>query len=94
MNAHTNYIVKCVLRVKYHNLKRERSLNALSLDEISSLWIPPLVFQNTADNEAVEGTKDSEVFFPKRFTKYSNTLLFKYWPGHSDEGRRLYPKQP
>ena len=51
-----------MLRVKYHNLKRERSLNALSLDEISSLWIPPLVFQNTADNEAVEGTKDSEVF--------------------------------
>ena len=48
-------------RVKYHNLKRERSLNALSLEELSSLWIPPLVFENTADNEAVEGTKDSEV---------------------------------
>ena len=48
-------------RVKYHNLKRERSLNALSLEELSSLWVPPLVFENTADNEAVEGTKDSEV---------------------------------
>ena len=54
--------------MKYHNLKRERSLNALSLDEISSLWIPPLVFQNTADNEAVEGTKDSEVF-PQKIYK-------------------------
>ena len=41
-------------RVKYHNLKRERSLNALSLDELSSLWVPPLVFENTADNEAVD----------------------------------------
>ena len=47
--------------MKYHNLKRERSLNALSLEELSSLWVPPLVFENTADNEAVEGTKDSEV---------------------------------
>ena len=82
--------------MKYHNLKRERSLNALSLDEISSLWIPPLVFQNTADNEAVEGTKDSEVFPQKDLqnTLMKNTLLFKYQPGHPDEGRRLYPKQP
>ena len=75
MNAPTNRIVKCVLRVKYHNLKRERSLNALSLDEISSLWIPPLVFQNTADNEAVEGTKDSEVFSQKDL---QNTLTLSF----------------
>ena len=57
----SSYLHIYIHRVKYHNLKRERSLNALSLEELSSLWVPPLVFENTADNEAVEGTKDSEV---------------------------------
>ena len=80
--------------MKYHNLKRERSLNALSLEELSSLWVPPLVFENTADNEAVEGTKDSEVcLFAKKKTILIKLGIIKLRPGYSDKGRRFYPKQ-
>ena len=48
-------------RIKYYNLKTERSANALSLEEVQSLWIPFLVFENTENSEAVEGTKDTEL---------------------------------
>ena len=81
-------------RVKYHNLKRERSLNALSLEELSSLWVPPLVFENTADNEAMEGTKDSEVWiFAKKTVLITLLGIIKLRPGYSDKGRRFHPKQ-
>jgi hypothetical protein len=48
-------------RVKYENLKKERAANSLTLEEVNKLWIPNLVFENTPLNEAVEGTKDSEL---------------------------------
>ena len=48
-------------RIKYYNLKKQRSSNALSLEEHNKLWIPYLVFENTENNEATEGTKDTEL---------------------------------
>ena len=48
-------------RIKYYNLKRSRSANALALEEVQSLWIPFLVFDNTENNEATKGTEDTEV---------------------------------
>ena len=39
-------------RIKYWNLKRTRSQNALALEDVERLWIPFLVFDNTEDNEA------------------------------------------
>ena len=39
-------------RIKYWNLKRTRSQNALALEDVERLWIPFLVFDNTKDNEA------------------------------------------
>jgi hypothetical protein len=48
-------------RVKYHNLKKVRASNSLTLEEVNKLWIPNLVFENTLNNDAVEGTKDSEM---------------------------------
>ena len=48
-------------RIRYYNLKKERSSNALSLEEHKQLWIPYLVFENTENNEATEGTKDTEL---------------------------------
>ena len=48
-------------RLKYYNLKKARSSNALALEEVLSLWIPFLVFENTEHSEAVEGTKDTEL---------------------------------
>ena len=48
-------------RIQYYNLKKQRSSNALSLEEHNKLWIPYLVFENTENNEATEGTKDTEL---------------------------------
>ena len=41
-------------RIKYLNLKKTRSQNALSLEDVHKLWIPFLVFDNTEENEATK----------------------------------------
>ena len=48
-------------RLKYHNLKQERSLNSLSREEIERLWIPFLVFSNTQKQESTKGGDETEV---------------------------------
>ena len=48
-------------RLKYHNLKLERSSNSFSRDEIDKLWIPNLVFSNTENSESTVGDDESEV---------------------------------
>ena len=34
-------------RATYHNLKEEKTLNALTQDDISRLWLPKVIFENT-----------------------------------------------
>ena len=41
-------------RVKYHNLKEKLSLNALSDEDVSQLWLPYVIYANTDKNEAVQ----------------------------------------
>ena len=41
-------------RVDYQNLKTEQALNTLSDEELRSLWIPYIIFQNTDNDEAVQ----------------------------------------
>ena len=48
-------------RIKYYNLKRSRSANALAIEEVQKLWIPFLVFDNTENIEATKGTEDTEL---------------------------------
>jgi len=48
-------------RIKYWNLKKSRSANALAIEEVQKLWIPFLVFDNTENNEATKGTEDTEL---------------------------------
>jgi len=48
-------------RLQYYNLKKERSQNSLSLEEIQALWLPFLVFSNTENNEATKPTEDTEL---------------------------------
>ena len=38
-------------RVHYHNLKQTASLNALSKDEIQSIWLPLVIYDNTDQKE-------------------------------------------
>ena len=39
-------------RLKYLNLKKARSQNAINIEDLQKLWIPFLVFDNTEKNEA------------------------------------------
>ena len=39
-------------RLTYHNLKKVRSANALTQDEMNEIWIPFVVFKNTQNNDA------------------------------------------
>ena len=48
-------------RLKYHNLKKQRSANLLTREEIDNLWIPFVVFGNTENNEATTGGHNTEV---------------------------------
>ena len=41
-------------RVKYHNLKMKKSLNALTDAEIKTLWLPYVIYANTDMKEAVQ----------------------------------------
>ena len=41
-------------RVRYHNLKKEESLNALTDAEIKTLWLPYVIYANTDMKEAVQ----------------------------------------
>ena len=47
-------IVRYDYRIKYFNLKKTRSQNALALEDVHRLWIPFLVFDNTEKNEATK----------------------------------------
>ena len=44
-------------RVVYHNLKKKESLNALTDEEISQLWLPRVIYDNT---DQMESTKVGE----------------------------------
>ena len=48
-------------RLKFHNLKVRQSSNALTVDEINSLWTPSIVFSNTHNNEVTAGTEDAQL---------------------------------
>ena len=41
-------------RVFYHNLKTEEASNVLTDTEVSKIWVPYVIFQNTDDGEAVK----------------------------------------
>ena len=42
-------------RVQYQNLKKETSLNALTDDDIKTIWLPRIVYDNTDQKEGVNG---------------------------------------
>ena len=39
-------------RATYLNLKKDKSLNALTLDEIQSLWLPEVIYENTDQKDS------------------------------------------
>ena len=39
-------------RATYQNLKKKRSLNALTQDDIALLWLPEVIYENTDQKES------------------------------------------
>ena len=46
------FFIRYDYRLKYFNLKKARSQNAINIEDMQKLWIPFLVFDNTEKNEA------------------------------------------
>ena len=44
----------------------DQSLNALSEDELDSIWIPFVMFENTNENEATIGDEDTEMTITRK----------------------------
>ena len=69
------FFIRYDYRLKYFNLKKARSQNAINIEDMQKLWIPFLVFDNTEKNEATwvedhishilvyayQGTRDTEL---------------------------------
>ena len=61
-------------RLKYHNLKREQSLNSLAREEIDNLWIPYVVFANTENQESTKGDDESQVTITREGNFYESSV--------------------
>ena len=67
-------------RVRYHNLKNQTSLNALSVEDINTIWLPLVIYDNTDQKEVTrlgtewEWATDVTVTREGRFT----------WSDHMD----------
>ena len=51
------FFIRYDYRLKYFNLKKARSQNAINIEDMQKLWIPFLVFDNTEKNEATKVEK-------------------------------------
>ena len=86
-------------RLKYHNLKQERSLNSLSREEIERLWIPFVVFSNTEHQEATKGGDETEVTITREgnYTESSLRVMEEINIFEGDENRitfqQVYSKE-
>ena len=86
-------------RLKYHNLKQERSLNSLSREEIERLWIPFVVFSNTQKQESTTGGLETEVTITREgnFTESPLNVMEEINIFEGDENRitfqQVYDKE-
>ena len=74
-------------QLKYLNLKRNEEYNQLSTNDINSMWVPWIVFENVENEHEVKktGIKDKIKFIPNQgflFTRsdktyFQNTMIFE-----------------
>ena len=69
-------------RVVYYNLNQDTSLNALSDDEINTLWLPSVIYDNTDQKES-PGWVCPAVLVP------AGRELHQKWSGGSGRDRDL-----
>ena len=70
-------------RLMYHNLKNESVKNILNKEEVSRMWVPTLIFENTDDNEFVEVDKHSEIMIKRMGIPFLSSIkeadeIYKY----------------
>ena len=61
-------------RLTYYNLKNGFNSNLIAMKDRSNLWIPPIVFNNTEDNQEVSNGEHS-LMFVRRLGKSTPSLL-------------------
>ena len=77
-------------RIDYHNLKTVGTLNTLSDDELRSLWIPYIIFNNTDNNEATEIEGVRSTVFIRRESEFQRSGIeiadeIEIFPGASNK---------
>ena len=76
-------------RLRFKNLKEEITLNNLSPSEMSSIWVPKLIFYNTETKPST--TVDEEtIIFAEKQGNYTPSPIedvenIKYYDGHENE---------
>ena len=76
-------------RLRFKNLKEEITLNSLSPSEMSSIWVPKLIFYNTETKPST--TVDEEtIIFAEKQGNYTPSPIedvenIKYYDGHENE---------
>ena len=72
-------------RVKYQNLKNETSLNALTKENIKTIWLPLIVYDNTDQKEVTRLGMDWEWVTIVTVTRNLTSKLTRSGPGQVDE---------
>ena len=76
-------------RLRFKNLKEEITLNSLSPSEMSSIWVPKLIFYNTETKPST--TVDEEtIIFAEKQGNYTPSPIedvenIKYYDGHENK---------
>ena len=67
-------------RAKYHNLKHQKDLNALTQHEISTLWLPKVIYENTDQRDTTRlgeygnGEWDTNILVDRQGTPTSSEI--------------------
>ena len=76
-------------RLRFKNLKEEITLNSLSPSEMSSIWVPKLIFYNTETKPSTTVDEETIIFAEKQGNYKPSPIEdvenIKYYDGHENE---------
>ena len=76
-------------RLRFKNLKEEITLNNLSPSEMSSIWVPKLIFYNTETKPSTTVDEETIIFAEKQGNYKPSPIEdvenIKYYDGHENE---------
>ena len=75
-------------RLRFKNIKEDVTLNSLSPSEMSSLWVPKLIFSNT-ENKPSSLVDEETLLYVQKQGNYEQSSIedlenIKYYDGHEN----------